>query len=132
MKNGFQRKYRCRHFDSSGNVYGCGKIVRAAEPVEMLVSEAVLYRCDSPEVAASLRDSEKPEISRLMEEYNARILKLTELVEDYASGLLNRGQLVQAKSVVEEALEATRAELAKVESGRVLTAIPVDKTIREA
>jgi predicted ATPase len=64
--------------------------------------------------------------------YNARILKLTELVEDYASGLLNRGQLVQAKSVVEEALEATRAELAKVESGRVLTAIPVDKTIREA
>jgi DNA invertase Pin-like site-specific DNA recombinase len=132
MKNGFQRKYRCRHFDSSGNVYGCGKIVRAAEPVEMLVSEAVLYRCDSPEVTASLRDSEKPEISRLMEEYNARILKLTELVEDYASGLLNREQLVQAKSVVEEALEATRAELAKVESGRVLTAIPVDKTIREA
>jgi site-specific DNA recombinase len=28
-----QRKYRCRRLDSSGNVYGCGKIVRTAEPV---------------------------------------------------------------------------------------------------
>jgi site-specific DNA recombinase len=127
-----QRKYRCRHHDSSGNVYGCGKIVRSAEPVEILVSEAVLYRFDTPEVAASLRDAERPEVSTLMDDYNARKLKLKELVEDYASGLLNREQLGQAKAVVEEALEATKATLARAESGRTLTAIPIDKTIREA
>jgi site-specific DNA recombinase len=127
-----KRKYFCRHYDSSGNVHGCGKIVRTAEPVEILVSEAVLYRCDSPEVAASLRDSETPEVGSLMEEYNARKQKLTELVEDYASGLLNREQLAQAKGVVEEALERTRSRLAKLESGRALASIPVDKTIREA
>jgi hypothetical protein len=67
-----------------------------------------------------------------MEEYNARKLKLKELVEDYASGLLNREQLAQAKGVVEEALEVTKAKLAKIESGRALASIPVDKTIREA
>jgi site-specific DNA recombinase len=67
-----------------------------------------------------------------MDDYNARKLKLKELVEDYASGLLNREQLGQAKAVVEEALEATRATLARAESGRTLTAIPIDKTIREA
>ena len=127
-----QRKYRCRHYDSSGNVYGCGKIQRTAEPVELLVSEAVLYRCDSPELASSLRDAERPEVSTLMAEYNTRKLKLTELVEDYASGLLNREQLAQAKAVVEEALEATKAKLAKIESGRTLASIPIDKTIREA
>jgi len=127
-----QRKYRCRGRDSSGNVYGCGKIVRTAEPVEMLVSEAVLYRCDSPEVAAALRDSEQPEVGVLMDEYNAKKLKLNELVEDYASGLLNREQLAQAKAVVEEALERTRSRLAKLESGRTLASIPIDKTIREA
>jgi site-specific DNA recombinase len=67
-----------------------------------------------------------------MEEYNARKLKLTELVEDYASGLLNREQLAQAKAVVEEALERTRSRLAKLESGRALASIPIEKTIREA
>jgi site-specific DNA recombinase len=127
-----QRKYFCRHFDTSGNVHGCGKIVRTAEPVELLVSEAVLYRCDSPEVAASLRDAETPEVGALMDEYNARKLKLRELVEDYASGLLNREQLAQAKAVVEEALERTKSRLAKLESGRTLASIPVDRTIREA
>jgi site-specific DNA recombinase len=127
-----KRKYRCRHYDSSGNVYGCGKIVRSAEPVEMLVSEAVLYRLDSPELAASLRYAERPEVSSLMDTYNAQKLKLSNLVEDYASGLLNREQLAQAKAVVEEALEATKAKLARIESGRTLAAIPIDKTIREA
>jgi DNA invertase Pin-like site-specific DNA recombinase len=127
-----QRKYRCRGKDSSGNVYGCGKIVRTAEPLETLVSEAVLYRCDSPEVADSLRNAERPQIGELMDEYNARKLKLRELVEDYASGLLNREQLAQAKAVVEEALERTKLRLAKLESGRALASIPADKTIREA
>jgi site-specific DNA recombinase len=133
MENGsLQRKYRCRHRDSSGNAYGCGRIVRSAEPIEMLVSEAVLDRCDNQEVAASLRDTEKAEISRLMEEYSAGRLKLAELVEDDAGRLLNREQLAQARSVVEEALEATEAKLAMVESCRVLTAIPVNSSIREA
>jgi site-specific DNA recombinase len=133
MKNGtLQRKYRCRHFDSSGNVYGCGKIQRAAEPVEMLVGEAVLYRCNRPDLAASLRDAERPEVSLLMEEYNARKMKLKDLVEDYASGLLNREQLAQAKAVVEDAMESTKAKLARVESGRSLAAVPVDKSVREA
>jgi site-specific DNA recombinase len=127
-----QRKYRCRARDSSGNDYGCGKIVRTAKPVELLVSEAVLYRCDSAEVATSLRNAEKPEISTLMEEYNARKDKLKELVRDYATGLLNREQLEYAKAVVEEALEATRLRLAKLESGRALASIPPEKTIREA
>jgi site-specific DNA recombinase len=127
-----QRKYRCRGRDSSGNVYACGKIVRAAEPVEALISEAVLYRCDSPDVESALRHSDRPEVSQLMEEFNARKLKLEELVEDYASGLLNREQLAQAKAVVEEALESTRMRLARIESGRALASIPLDKTIREA
>jgi site-specific DNA recombinase len=127
-----QRKYRCRHFDSSGNVYGCGKIVRTAEPVEILVSEAVLYRCDSPKVAQALKDSKAPEIGALMGEYNAKKTKLADLIEDYASGLLNREQLAQAKASVEEAMQQTRTKLARMESGRALASVPLDKTIRQA
>lgn len=127
-----QRKYRCKHIDNSGMVYGCGKIARVAEPVEILVSEAVLYRCDSTDLATALHGAEKPEMSVLMDTYNTQKLKLKELVEDYATGLLNREQLAQAKAVVEDAIEATKAKLAKLESGRTLASIPIDKTVREA
>jgi len=127
-----ERKYRCKAKDGSGMPYGCGKIVRTAEAVEALVTEAVLYRLDSTDLATAMRESEVPEITRLMEEYSAGKLKLRELVEDYASGLLNREQLAQAKTVVEDALERTKARLARVESGRTLASIPIDKTVREA
>jgi site-specific DNA recombinase len=133
MKDGTtQRKYRCKHFDGSGTEYGCGKIARAAEPVEALVSEAVLHRCDSEELAAALRDSTKPEISGLMETYDSQRTKLNDLITDYASGLLNREQLARAKAVVEEAMEATRAKLAKVESGRALISLPAGQSVRQA
>ena len=127
-----QRKYRCKHIDNSGMVWGCGKVVRTAEPVEALVTEAVLYRYDSADLAKTLRGAGEPEIDTLLDAYNMHKLKLTELVTDYATGLLNRQQLAQAKSVVEEALEATRAKLAKLESGRTLASIPIDKTVHEA
>ena len=82
---------------------------------------------DSPELASTLRDAERPEVSSLMDTYNAQKLRLSDLVTDYASGLLNREQLAQAKAVVEEAIEATKAKLARVESGRTLAAIPIDR-----
>jgi site-specific DNA recombinase len=127
-----QRKYRCRHYDSSGNVYGCGKIVRTAEPVETLVAEAVLYRCDSPEVATALKNTEAPEISTLMDDYSAKRDRLKEVLALYGSGQLSREQMLQAKSAAEEAIEQTRAKLARLESGRALASVPLDKTIREA
>jgi DNA invertase Pin-like site-specific DNA recombinase len=126
------RKYRCRHFDSSGNVYGCGKIVRSAEPVEMLVGEAVLSRCDSTNVASSLREAERLEITRLMDELIDRKTKLDNLLRDYGSGLLGDEETLMVKSAAQEAHELTREELARRESGRTLTAIPVDHTTHEA
>jgi len=126
------RKYRCRHYDSSGNIYGCGKIVRSAEPVEMLVSEAVLCRCDSADLATTLRDAERSEMARLMDELHDRKSKLNDLLRDYGSGIFSREEMLIVKSAAEEALQRTREKLAGIESGRTLTAIPVDKTIREA
>jgi site-specific DNA recombinase len=126
------RKYRCRHNDSSGNLYGCGKIVRSAEPVEMLVSQAVLYRCDSANLAASLREAERLEMTRLMDELRDRKTKLDNLLRDYGFGIYSREEMLIVKWAAEEALQRTREKLARIESGRTLTAIPVDKTIQEA
>ena len=127
-----RRRYRCHRFDSYGMETGCGKIKRLAEPVETLVTEAVLYRYDSPEVARALRDTDKPEMGELIDTYPAQKAKLDDLIADYASGLLNRKQLAQAKTIVEEAIEVTKAKIDRLQNRRVLTAVPAGKSIREA
>jgi DNA invertase Pin-like site-specific DNA recombinase len=126
-------RYRCFKEDSRAMAHGCGKLYRTADPVDALVAEAVLYRLDSPELASAFSGAEQgTELQDLLATYSAKKLKLKDLVKDYASGLLNREQLAEAKSIVEEALEETRAKLDRLTSGRTLTAIPAGQTIREA
>jgi len=128
----FERRYFCTPSDPTGARRGCGKVARLADPVELLVIEAALYRYESEGVADALSKAEhEDDLSELMDDYRARKLKLDDLIADYASGLLNREQLAQAKGIVERALEETRQRLAQLESGRVFAAMPLDATIRQ-
>ena len=71
-------------------------------------------------------------MGELIETYTAQKAKLDDLIADYASGLLNRQQLAQAKAIVEDALEATRAKIDRLQNRRVLTSMPVGQNIHEA
>jgi site-specific DNA recombinase len=127
-----RRRYYCRATDDRGNKVGCGKVTRLAEPVELLVSEAVLDMLDSDRMAAVLgAAAQNEEMAELVDRYQNHKLKLNDLVADYASGLLNREQLAHAKAVVEAAMEATQAKLDRLQSGRALAAVPVGQSIRE-
>jgi site-specific DNA recombinase len=55
------RRYHCKKYNNRGEQVGCCKIFRIADPVECLVSEAVLYRFDSPAVAEALAPAEDKE-----------------------------------------------------------------------
>lgn len=128
-----RRRYYCRTTDNQGVRRGCGQVSRLAEPVELLVSEAVLDVLDSPRMAELLSQaSQEQEIAELLEEYQAKKLKLDDLVADYASGLLDRHQLAQAKAIVEAAMASLRGRMNKLQSGRALAAIPVGRSLREA
>jgi site-specific DNA recombinase len=128
-----RRRYYCRATDDRGVQVGCGKVTRLAEPVEALVSEAVLDVLDSPRMAEMLGAlMRNEEMGELTSAYQDRKLKLDDLVADYASGLLNREQLAQAKSVVEDAMEDLRRRMDKLSSGRALAALPVGRSIRDA
>jgi DNA invertase Pin-like site-specific DNA recombinase len=127
-----RRRYYCRSMDDRGNQVGCGKVARLAEPVEALVSDAVLDVLDSPRMAEVLGAAQGDEMAGLLSAYQDRKLKLDDLVADYASGLLNREQLAQAKTIVEDAMEDLRRRMDKLSSGRTLAALPVGRTIREA
>jgi DNA invertase Pin-like site-specific DNA recombinase len=46
-----QRRYRCRGLDNHAQVLGCGKVFRDATALDDFVTEAVLTRFDSPDIA---------------------------------------------------------------------------------
>ena len=49
-----KRRYSCHKSDNYGRYIGCGKVSRLAEPIEILVTEAVIYRLESEAMAALL------------------------------------------------------------------------------
>ena len=113
--NGYQRRYRCAHMDATGKQVGCGRTFRAAEPLELFVSEAVLDVFDSPEVMAALADEDHAEeIERLSRAIEFGRNKLNDLLKDYATGLLTREQFSRAKTIVETDIEAHQAELGRL------------------
>jgi site-specific DNA recombinase len=128
-----RRRYYCKTVDDRGVRVGCGKVSRLAEPVEALVSEAVLQVLDSERMAKVLTAAATTEeMAGLVGAYQERKLKLEDLVADYASGLLNREQLAQAKAIVEDAMEDLRRRMAKLQSGRALASVPPGQSFREA
>lgn len=117
-----KRRYGCR---------SCGKVSRLAEPVELLVSEAVLYRLESEDMAAALAPK-TPEIRPLLERYQFLQGRLQELVQDYATGLLNRQQLAQAKNAVDTEIEKIQAALTAAQPQQAFSVIQAGQAVNDA
>jgi hypothetical protein len=126
-----KRRYSCKKGDNYGVYVGCGKISRLAEPIEMLVSEAVLYRLESEDLAAVLAPK-TPEIRPLLERYQFLQQRLQDFVQDYASGLLNRQQLAQAKETVETEIDSIQAELAAMQPRQAFSVIQAGQAVKDA
>jgi site-specific DNA recombinase len=133
LAEGSQRRYRCRAVDNYGKRLGCGRVFRAADPLEAWITEAVLYRFDSPEVARALSDGATPDrTNELIADYQAAKIKLDQMVTDYASGFLNREQFAVAKRVAEDSLQTAREALNRSQEQKVQGILPAASTIRAA
>lgn len=94
----------------------CRKIRRNADALDWFVRESVLYRLDSPEMAKLLSPRDDGELRSLLAERQVRQTRLDALVEDYATGLLTRTQLLRAKTLAEGLLAETQDALARASS----------------
>jgi site-specific DNA recombinase len=126
-----KRRYSCHRSDNYDGMVGCRKVSRLAEPIEMLVSEAVLYRLESENLAALLAPK-TPDVRPLLERYQLLQQRSQDLVQDYASGLLNRQQLAQAKNTVEAEIDKVQAELSAVQPRQVFSMLEAGEAIRDA
>ena len=130
------RRYRCKKINAHVMEYGCGQISRLAEPVELLVSRAVLRRYSSPAFAEALAEASKPEdngeLSHLISEDKAAKQRLSEVEQLYASGQLDVEEMIRLKGMINEARAEVHRKLAKVETGRMMLSLPAGESLHAA
>jgi len=131
--SGSQRRYRCFDKDKRGVKTGCGKVYRLAEPVDLLVSDAVLYRLDSADFASVFSGAnDGAELQDLLNEYMGQKERWNQVKRAFSGGQMTYEDMMSFKSLIEEAQDDTRAKLQRLQSGRTLAAIPVGQTVGEA
>jgi site-specific DNA recombinase len=130
------RRYRCKKANVYGLKHGCGKISRLAEPVELVVTDAVLKRYSSEAFVAALTETPDPtenaDFTQLVNDealFKENIFKVEKL---FTSGKIDDETMLRLKGDIERELEAVRAKMAKHETGRLLLTMPTDSSLLEA
>lgn len=130
-KGRYIRRYHCKKYNNRGEQIGCCRVFRIADPVEYLVSEAVLLRFDSPQVAEALAPVEdKQRVQELTQELLRLQTRRRDLAVEHAlTPLDDYGVMlgaIKARSVeVHGELNRMRSEKVKA------TTLPAIGSIRE-
>jgi site-specific DNA recombinase len=126
-----RRTYRCRKNVEPHR--GCGGVRRNADALDDFITEAVLFRLDTPELGRLLAGSPSDEVlGSLLSDRMAQQARLNQLVDDYATGLLTRDQIARAKSTSEAELRRLEDEIAELQRQKVNLDIPAGETVRNA
>jgi DNA invertase Pin-like site-specific DNA recombinase len=126
------RRYHCKKYNTRGEQVGCCKVFRIADPVEQLVSEAVLYRFDSPEVAAALAPHEdKVRVRELTQQVVQLQKRRQDLAAEHAiTPYEDYGIMLGA---IKDKMDTAQTELMRLRSEKVKKAmIPADGNLRAA
>jgi DNA invertase Pin-like site-specific DNA recombinase len=107
---GGRRGYDCRRDSGLG---GCGGTSVIAEPVEELVRDQVLTALDGPELETALLAQTEPadDEHRLAAVIEADRLRMAEISELFADGVMDRDQFSHATRRVSERLQANLDQL---------------------
>jgi DNA invertase Pin-like site-specific DNA recombinase len=113
------RRYGCKR---SADQPGCGKTYVTAAPVEELIAEAVLYRLDSPDLAAALegRAEADERAAALHDDIAADADQLEELAGMYAARDITAREWKAARDPIEARRKQAERELARLTGGSVL------------
>ena len=130
-----RRIYGCRTEGTTQRRRGCGGVSVNADALDHWITEAVLYRMDTPDLEVLLKadDGTDAALRDLLSARQAQKLRLDGLVQDYATGLLTREQLALAKPAGERELERLESEIDSLNRQRVGSGlVPVGQSLRHA
>jgi site-specific DNA recombinase len=120
-RNG-QRRFGCK---SGPGFVGCGRTYLVADPLEQLVTEGVLYRLDTPELAAALAGevTADEQTVALSDEVAAAQAKLDELADLASTDQIGTGEWVGARKPIEARHKQAKARLNRLSRSRVLDSL---------
>jgi site-specific DNA recombinase len=101
--------YYCRVQGDTQRERGCGGVIINADALNWFIRESVFDHLDPEKIVELLRDDEPDgdKLKQLLDHRAAHELRLDGLVDDYATGLLDRAELSRAK-------EKAQAELSRI------------------
>jgi site-specific DNA recombinase len=129
-----ERRYYCRPLDSTGLPRGCGKVSRLAEPLDALVSRAVIYRLDAHGFAQTFAAvSQDGDVQAAMAEYQATKGQLGSLLADYylERNRYAKDEMLRLKVELEARLEQITRKMERMDSSRILAAVPAGGQVQE-
>ena len=105
------RRYVCLKGPDHG---GCGRLTVVAEPVEQLLTEAVLTRLDSPYLAKVLAGKSSPDrdVAARAAAVEADQARLDELAGLYAEGAISAREWIAARDPITARIAENRREIA--------------------
>jgi len=107
------RRYVCA---KGPGLAGCGRTAVLSEPVEELIAEAVLYRLDTPELAAVLAGAarEDAETAAAQDSLAADQAQLNELATAYGEKQITFPEYLAARKPIETRIEAGKRRLSRL------------------
>jgi site-specific DNA recombinase len=130
--DGGLRRYHCRYHDNSGNRTGCGQLYRAAEPLDLYVTEEVLKRFDTPEVAQALAsDDPDLDITPLATRLAHLRQRKLEIETGFGQGEYTKDEYRIMSTANTKALHEAEAELADLQSKRLATTLPAASMLHD-
>lgn len=119
---GETRRYVCM---SGPNHRGCGRLTIVAGPVEEWITEAVLLRLDSPEMADTLagRATVDDRSAALNDELDSDQAQLAELAQLWAAKTISSLEWKAAREPIEARLFNINRQLAQINGGNALSGL---------
>ena len=110
---GGERRYVCA---KGPGLPGCGGIAIMAEPLEELLVSAVLYRLDTPELAAALEGAvaEDAEAEAAHDSVMADRAQLEELARAYGERLITFPEYLAARTPIEARIDAGERKVSRL------------------
>jgi DNA invertase Pin-like site-specific DNA recombinase len=114
------RRYVCA---KGPGLPGCGRIAVLADPLEDLVAEAVLYRLDTPELAAAIAGvaAEDAEADAAQASVAADRAQLEELATAYGERQITFPEFLAARRPIEARIEAGQRKVSRLTQTTALT-----------
>lgn len=117
--------YHCRVKGDTQRKRGCGGVTINASALDWYIRESVFNHLVPEQVADLLRNDEPSDdkLKQLLDQRAVQQLRLDGLVDDYARGLLDRAELVRAKSRAKAELSRINGEVELLKACRRQTEV---------